>query len=86
MDLTQILIAVSLFIVAIAISICTYYLISLIKELKNAVITTNSILDDTHKITSSVARPVSTFTDFLMGFQNGFRLFNSIFPKDDKKD
>lgn len=86
MDLTQLLIAISLFIVAVAISVGTFYLISLIKELKTAIVTANSILDDTHKITSSVARPVSTFTDFLMGFQNGFRLFNSVFPKAHKKD
>lgn len=86
MDITQLLIAISLLVVAIAISVCTVYLISLIKELKKAVISANLVIEDTHKITNSVSRPVSTFADFLMGFQNGFRLFNSIFPKDNKKD
>jgi len=81
MDLTQILIAVSLLAIATAIIICTIYLISLIKELKKTVTSATAILDDAHKITTSVARPVSSFSDFLMGFKNGFQLFNSFFDK-----
>lgn len=83
MDLTQILIAVSLIAIAAAIVTCTIYLISLIKELKNAVTSATAILDDAHQITSSVAKPVSSFSDFLMGFKNGFHLFNSFFKKED---
>ncbi len=83
MDLTQILIAVSLVAIAAAIVTCTVYLISLIKELKNAVISATSILDDAHQITASVAKPVTSFSDFLMGFKNGFHLFNSFFKKED---
>lgn len=85
MDLTQILIAFSLLAIAVAIVVCTVYLISLIKELKNAVTSATAILEDTHKITASVARPVSSFSDFLMGFKNGFQLFNSFFDKNKKE-
>jgi hypothetical protein len=85
MDLTQTLIAISLLAISIAVVVCTVYLVSLIKELKNAVVKATSILDDTHQITNSIARPVSSFSDFLMGFKNGFHLFNSFFNKDDKK-
>ena len=85
MDLTQIFISISLTIIALAIAACTYYLIGLIKELRNAVFKATSILDDTHKITGSIARPVTTFSDFLMGFKNGFQLFNSFFEKDKKE-
>lgn len=85
MDLTQIFIVFSLTAIAVAIVVCTIYLISLIKELKNAVASATEILNDTHKITSSVAKPVSSFSDFLMGFKNGFQLFNSFFDKDKKE-
>lgn len=84
MDLTQVFISISLIIIALAIGFCTFYLISLIKELKNAVIKATSILDDAHQITGSIAKPVSSFSEFLMGFKNGFKLFNTFFDQDKK--
>lgn len=85
MDPIQILIGISLLAIATAIVICTIYLISLIKELKTAVISATAILDDAHKITDSVAKPVTSFSEFLMGFKNGFQLFNSFFDKKNKE-
>ena len=84
MDLTQIFIIISLVIVSVSIAVCTIYIIGLIKELKNAVVKATSILDDTHQITGSIAKPVSSFSEFLMGFKNGFKLFNTFFDKDKK--
>ena len=84
MDLIQVLIVLSLSIVSISVAVCTYYIITLIIELKKTIVKTTSILDDTHLITSSVAKPVSSFSDFLMGFKNGFKLFNTFFDKDRK--
>lgn len=86
MDLTQVLIAFCLFVITTVIVVCTVYLISLIKELKNTVVKTGAILTDAQKITGSIARPVSSFSDFLMGFKNGFHLFNSFFDKKKKDD
>jgi len=86
MDLTQVLIAFCLFAVTTVIVVCTVYLISLIKELKNTVAKTGAILADAQKITSSVAKPVSSFSDFLMGFKNGFQLFNTFFNKKKKEE
>jgi hypothetical protein len=86
MDLTQVLIAFCLFAVTTVIVICTIYVISLIKELKSTVLKTGLILDDAHNITSSVAKPVSSLSDFLMGFKNGFHLFNSFFDKKKKEE
>jgi hypothetical protein len=86
MDLTQVIIAFCLFVVTAVIVICTIYLISLIKELKNTVAKTSAILDNAQKITGSIARPVSSFSDFLMGFKNGFQLFNSFFDKKKKEE
>lgn len=82
MDITQIFIVISLLSISIAIIVCTYYLVTLIKELRQTVSKITVILDDTQKITSSISRPVSSFSDFLMGFKNGFTLFNSFFKKD----
>lgn len=84
MDLIQILIVISLLVVSVSVAVCTYYLITLIIELKKTIIKTTSILEDTHLITSSVAKPVSSFSEFLMGFKNGFKLFNTFFDKDRK--
>jgi len=84
MDLTQFFIVLSLVIISLSIGVCTFYLVSLIKDLKTAVVKSTAILDDTQKITGSIAKPVSSFSDFLMGFKNGFQLFNSFFDKDKK--
>lgn len=84
MDITQIVIVVSLLVITGAISFCTYYFISLIKEIQAATSKVTQILDDTHQITGSIARPVSSFSEFLMGFQNGFKIFNNFFNKEEK--
>ena len=86
MDLTQIIIAFCLLAITAVIVISAIYLISLVKELKNTVAKTTAILDNAQKITGSIARPVSSFSDFLMGFKNGFQLFNSFFDKKKKEE
>ena len=86
MDLTQIIIAFCLLAITTVIVISAIYLISLVKELKNTVAKTTAILDNAQKITGSIARPVSSFSDFLMGFKNGFQLFNSFFDKKKKEE
>lgn len=83
MDITQIFIVISLSVVSISIVVGTFYIVGLIQELRLAVHKATNILDDTHQITSSVAKPVSSFSEFLMGFKNGFKLFNSFFNKED---
>ena len=85
MDITQLFIVISLVTISLAIIVCTFYIISLIKDLQKATIKITEILDDTHQITRSVARPVSSFSEFLMGFKNGFHLFNSFFNKEEKE-
>lgn len=82
MDLTQIFIIISLGVFSLASAACAYYIIALLKDLRLTVHKTNLILDDARDITESVARPVSSFSDFLMGFRNGMKLFNSFFGKE----
>lgn len=77
MDLTQVVIVASLISITIVFVIVGIWLILVLREAKK-------ILEDTHSITSSVAKPVNSFSEFLMGFRNGFTLFNKFFP--DNKD
>jgi uncharacterized protein YoxC len=84
MDITQIIIAISLSIITIAIVVCFVYLIKFIQDLRKLLNQVSPIIDDANLISSSIARPVSSASDFLMGFKNGFKIFNS-FSKS-KKD
>lgn len=77
MDITQIVIIISLLSISGVIVAVGVYFIKLIKDLRITVSETNQII-------SSVSRPLSSFSEFLMGFKNGFSLFNSFFKKDKK--
>jgi uncharacterized protein YoxC len=77
MDITQIVILVSLITVTVIIVVTSIYFIKILKELKTTVSKVNDILEDTQSITESVSRPISSLSEFLMGFQNGFKVFNS---------
>lgn len=79
MDINQIVIIFSLLSISTVVIIVGIYLIKLIKELRVTVNQANQII-------SSVSRPVSSFSEFLMGFKNGFTIFNSFFGKKNKKD
>jgi hypothetical protein len=78
MDINQIVIIISLLSISTVVVIVGIYLIKLIKDLRVTV-------SEANKIISSVSQPVSSFSEFLMGFKNGFSIFNSFFNKD-KKD
>lgn len=85
MDITQIIIAASLSIITVAIVTCFIFLIKFIQDLRFVLKQVTPIIDDANLISSSIARPVSSASDFLMGFKNGFKLFNS-FNKSKKDD
>ena len=86
MDITQIIIITSLVLITLVIVISGIFLIKIFKELRITLNKTNNILDDAHLITSSVAKPVSSISEFVMGFKNGFSFFNKLFDKKDKDD
>ncbi len=73
MDPTQIVIILSLISITVVFVVVGIWLVLVLREAKQ-------ILEDTHSITSSVAKPVNSFSEFLMGFKNGFTLFNKFFP------
>ena len=85
MDITQIIIIVSLIAITTIIVLCGIYFIKFLKDLNITLKKTNLILDDTHIITDSVAKPVSSFSEILMGLKNGFSFFNNL-TRDKKKD
>jgi len=78
MDITQIVIIISLLSISVVTVAVGIYLIKLIKDLRVTISETNQII-------SSVSRPLSSFSEFLMGFKNGFSIFNSFFKKDKKE-
>jgi len=77
MDIVQIVVIISLLAVSTIIVVSGIYLIGLIKEIKIITAKANSVVD-------SIARPVSSISDFIVGFKNGLKVFNSFFK--DKKD
>ena len=85
MDITQIVIIVSLIAITAIIIISGIFLVRLLKDLSVTLKKTNLILDDAHLITDSVAKPISSFSEVLMGLKNGFSFFSNL-TKDKKKD
>ena len=81
MDTTQIVIIVSLLAITTIIVIAGIYFIRLLKDLNVTLKKTNIILDDAHTITSSVAQPVSAFSEFIMGLKNGMSFFTNLVGK-----
>lgn len=86
MDITQVIIATSLSIITVAIVVCFVFLIKFIQDLRGLLKQVAPIVDDANLISSSIARPVSTASDFLMGFKNGFKIFNSFSSPNGKKE
>jgi hypothetical protein len=84
MDLTQIVVIISLVSISTIIVTCGVWLALTLKELKNTFVKTNLILDDTKQISSSLAQPFNSFSEFISGFKNGVQLFNSLFSKNKK--
>jgi len=85
MDTTQLVIIISIVSVSLVIVVCGIWLMFILKELRLTLKKTNGIIDDTKALTSSLSQPLSSLSDFVMGFKNGLHLFNSLFPKE-KKD
>jgi len=85
MDITQIVIIISLLAITTIIVIVGIHFIKLLKDLNITLKKTNLILDDAHTITDSVAKPISSVSELLMGLKNGFSFFNN-FTKNKKQD
>ncbi len=81
MDPTQIILIVSISLITATLVYIGFWIVNVLRELRTSLQKTNSILDDAQVITSSISGPVSSISEFVMGFKNGLSVFNSIFPK-----
>ncbi|RLC35481.1 hypothetical protein DRH14_00910 [Candidatus Shapirobacteria bacterium] len=81
MDITQLILVISIVIITTLLTIIAFYFISILKEVKMTLSKSNLILDDTHLITSSIAQPVSSFADFFKGLKDGIQSLNNLFKK-----
>ena len=79
MDPSQIIVSVCLILITITLVALGVYLITVLVEIKNSLSRVNRILETTETITEAVAAPVSSFSEFVMGFKNGFTVFNKFF-------
>lgn len=82
MDATQLILAVSVFIITITVFAIGVWIIIVLNELRTTIQKANQILDDTHSITQAVSHPVESFSDFLMGFKNGLSIVNKFLNKE----
>jgi len=88
MDLSQITPYLLVFVVTSLTAILIIsgiWVIKILKEFFQTVQRINSILDDTKVVSESVAEPVATFSDFLMGLRSGLDLINRLAQKNEEK-
>lgn len=81
MDITQIIIIISLIVITVIIVVGGIYFIKLLKDLGKTLEKTNLILDDAHSITDSIAKPISSISELVTGFKNGFSFFTNLTKK-----
>ena len=85
MEITQIVIILSIIAITTIIVISGIYLIKILKELRNTVFKTNQILDDAKVVSKSVAEPVNSLSEFIMSFKNVFEVANKYFNRGKQK-
>lgn len=85
LDSIQVLLTVVISILTVLLTIIGLAFYQILKEFKSSVERINKILDDTGRITESVAEPIEGASDFLMGLKKGVGLlrFLSKHIKDD---
>lgn len=69
-DITQFVLIFVVVSLTIVLLIIGFHTINILKELKNTIIKVNKILDDTGQISESVAKPMSSFSGFLLGLKS----------------
>lgn len=86
MDTSQIITSICLILITITLVSLGIYVITVLVEVKNSLHKINRILETTETITDAVAAPVSSFSEFIMGFKNGFTVFNKFFKNKKTSD
>ncbi len=74
----QILLVFILAILTIALVAVAFYVIAVLKELRNTIKKSNDVLDDVHAVTNSVSNPVNTIMGIVSGLSQGIKAVKSI--------
>lgn len=74
--LNQILLVLVITVLATVLTVAGIQVIQILKEFRGTIKTLNQVLEDSHTITSSVAKPVAGISSFLMGLKNGMDVVN----------
>lgn len=83
--LNQILLFLVVSILTTVLTIAGIQVIHILQELRETVKTLNKVLEDTHTITSSVAKPVLGFSSFITGLKSGAGIVNMILNRKEKE-
>lgn len=88
LDSIQILLTAVISVLTVLLTIIGLEVFQILKEFKRSLEKINKILDDTGRITESVAEPIEEASDFLIGLKKGISFLRNIsrFFKDEKKD
>lgn len=86
METNQILNAFVLLAIGSFFAALSFFIFSVFADVKNILTKTNSILDDTKQITTSVAGPVTSVSELIMVVKSALATLNALFgPKRTKK-
>ena len=78
MDLLQITIIVVLIILTLVVAGIGVYLILVLKELRETIKKTNSVLDDVQDMTGAVSTPITTVAGIVSGFADSLKAVKSV--------
>lgn len=82
--LNQALLILVVTILTTLLAISGIQVIHILRELRTTVKTLNKVLDDSHTITSSIAKPVAGFSGFLTGLKSGSKVLGMLLNQKEK--
>lgn len=83
MNLVQIVIPIAIITLTVCLVFLSIWIIKILKEFRQTVMTTNLILDDAKSITSNINQPISQIKDFFAGLKEGVNFFSNLIKKDE---
>lgn len=84
--LNQILLFVVISVLTTVLTIAGIQVIHILKEFRESVRMLNKILEDTHIVSSSVAKPMAGISSFLTGLKSGADVINMFLGSKKKKE
>ncbi|MGB9637261.1 MAG: hypothetical protein ACPLY7_00475, partial [Microgenomates group bacterium] len=79
--LNQVLLFLVVTTITTVLTIAGIEVIHILRELRKSAKTFNQILEDSHLISSSIAKPISGMSGFLMGLKSGIEVVSTFFDK-----